>query len=57
MAIGYAATGDHDRAEAWLERTVAEREGGIVSLRCNLAFDGMRSEPRFRRLMKSIRLE
>ena len=44
-------------AASTLERTVAEREGGIASLRSNSAFDGMRSEARFRQLMKSLRLE
>ena len=44
VAAGYAAVGDSDRAQEWLERTVAEREFGIVSLRSNPAFDGIRSE-------------
>jgi DNA-binding winged helix-turn-helix (wHTH) protein/TolB-like protein len=57
VAAGYAAVGDGDRAQEWLERTVAEREAGIVSLRSNPAFDGIRSGARFQQLLTRIRLK
>jgi TolB-like protein len=57
VAAGYAAVGDSDRAQEWLERSVAEREFGMVSLRSNPAFDGVRSGARFQQLLTSIRLK
>ena len=57
VAAGYAAVGDNDRSQEWLERTVAEHEFGLVSLRSNPAFDGMRSGARFQQLLTSIRLK
>jgi DNA-binding winged helix-turn-helix (wHTH) protein/TolB-like protein/tetratricopeptide (TPR) repeat protein len=56
VAAGYAAMGDNDRAQEWLERTVAEREFGIVSLRSNPAFDRIKSDSRFQRLLRRLRL-
>lgn len=57
VAAGYASVGNNELAQRWLERTLAEHDGGILSLHSNPAFDGMRSEARFRQLLKSIRLE
>lgn len=57
VAAGYASVGDSNRAQEWLERTVAEHEFGLVSLRSNPAFDGMRSDVRFQQLLTSIRLK
>ncbi len=56
LAIAYAGVGDSARAEQWAERAVAEREGGIASLRCNLAFDRMRGLAPFQELLKRVRL-
>ena len=57
VAIAYASVGNNELAHRWLERTLAEHDGGIISLPCNPAFDGVRSEAWFRQLLKSIRLE
>ena len=57
VAAGYAEVGNNELAQRWLERTLAEHDGGIISLPCNPAFDGVRSEAWFRQLLKSIRLE
>jgi DNA-binding winged helix-turn-helix (wHTH) protein/TolB-like protein len=57
VAAGYASVGDGDHALEWLERTVAERGFGIVSLRSNPAFDGIRSSARFQQLLISIGLK
>jgi hypothetical protein len=56
VAAGYASMGDNDRAQEWLERTLAERGFGVISLRSNPAFDRMRSTARFQQLLTSIRL-
>jgi DNA-binding winged helix-turn-helix (wHTH) protein/TolB-like protein/Tfp pilus assembly protein PilF len=57
VAAGYAAVGDSDRAQEWLERTVAEREFGIVSLRSNPVFDGIRSDARFQQMLARLHLK
>jgi DNA-binding winged helix-turn-helix (wHTH) protein/TolB-like protein/Tfp pilus assembly protein PilF len=57
VAAAYAAVGDGEHAQEWLERTVAEHEFGIVSLRSNPAFDGIRSSPRFQQLLTRILLK
>jgi hypothetical protein len=57
VAAGYAAVGDRDRAQEWLERALAERDVGIVSLRSNPAFDGIRSGERFQQLLTRLGLK
>ena len=57
VAPGYAAVGDSDRALEWLERTVAERDFGVVSLRTNPAFDRIKSDSRFQQLLRRLRLQ
>ncbi len=54
VAAAYAAVGDGEHAQEWLERTVAEHEFGMVSLRSNPAFDGIRSSTRFQQLLTRI---
>jgi len=56
VAGAYAALGENDRAQQWLERTVAEHGFGLVSLRSNPEFDRMRSDERFQKLLADIRL-
>ena len=57
VAAGYAIVGDSNRAQEWLERTVAEREFGLVSLRFNPTFDRIRPDARFQQLLTRIRLQ
>ena len=57
VAAGYAAVGDSDPAQAWLERALADRDFGLLSLRSNPAFDRIRSGVRFREFLTRIRLE
>ena len=54
VAAGYAAVGDSDRAQKWLERTVSDREFGMVSLRSNPAFDRIRSSACFQQLLATL---
>jgi len=54
VAAAYAAVGDGEHAQEWLERTVAEHEFGMVSVRSNPAFDGIRSSTRFQQLLTRI---
>ena len=57
IAAAYAAVGDGDRAQEWLDRTVAERDGGILSLQSNPVFDGIRSAARFQSLLARVHLK
>lgn len=52
----YAALGEKDQALAWLEKAYAGRDPYLVWLKVDPAFDSLRSEPRFRDLMRNLRL-
>ncbi len=49
--------GERSQALAWLERAVEERDPKIVFLRTKPFWDGLREEPRFRRLLQKMALE
>lgn len=57
VSAGYAALGDSDHAQEWLDRTVTERGIGLISLRANPVFDPIRSSGRFQQLLARIRLK
>jgi hypothetical protein len=50
----YAALGDHDRAFAWLERALAERDFLLVMARVEPMFDALRNDPRFAVLLQRL---
>ena len=52
----YAALGDADRAFEWLDRAYEERRGWLVYLNVEPMLDGLRADPRFRRLVERMRL-
>jgi serine/threonine-protein kinase len=54
VAVIYAGLGNRDRALDWLERSHGERSGTIAAINANPRFDGLRSEPRFARLVEQI---
>jgi len=54
IAEMYATWGDNDRALAWLEKTYAENDALILFLRTGPMFDGLRSDPRFRALLRKV---
>lgn len=48
MAMVYGALGQKDEAFAWLDKALVQREGiQILSIKVNLYFDSLRSDPRF----------
>jgi tetratricopeptide (TPR) repeat protein len=56
MALIYAGLGETDEALQWLEKAYAERSLLIVYLAVDPAFDNLRSEPRFQKLLQQIGL-
>ena len=53
----HQALGETDEAFAWLERAYAERRGWMVYLNVEPALDGLRNDPRFRELVRRMRLD
>jgi DNA-binding winged helix-turn-helix (wHTH) protein/TolB-like protein/Tfp pilus assembly protein PilF len=54
LGVAYMGIGDNDRALDWLEKALEERSPNLVGLKTEPAFDGLRSEPRFKELMRRI---
>jgi hypothetical protein len=44
----YARLGEKEQALEWLEKAYAEHSDGMVRLKKELAFDNLRSDPRFK---------
>jgi DNA-binding winged helix-turn-helix (wHTH) protein/TolB-like protein len=57
MAEAYARTGDKDRAFEWLEKAYTERDQYLFyNLKTAYHFDGIRSDPRYAKLLQRIGL-
>ena len=54
--MGYAATGDFDRAFAALERAFQARSAGMIYLHLDPGYVPLRGDPRFADLVKRIGL-
>jgi eukaryotic-like serine/threonine-protein kinase len=52
----YARMGEKEQTLAWLEKAYDEHESGLVSIAVDPLFDPVRSEARFRALLKRMRL-
>ncbi|HUR99807.1 MAG TPA: tetratricopeptide repeat protein, partial [Pyrinomonadaceae bacterium] len=52
----YAALGEKDEAFEWYERALRERDVLLVLMKVDPMFDGVRSEPQFKELMKRVGL-
>ena len=52
----YAALGDKEHAFAWLEKAYEERSDVMTVLTEDRAFDPLRSDPRFRDLLRRMGL-
>ncbi|MHB1225187.1 MAG: tetratricopeptide repeat protein [Gemmatimonadaceae bacterium] len=57
--LAYVCTGlgDDDRALDWLERAVAERTGPVYGIKGSFLFTPLRQHPRFRALLRAMKLE
>lgn len=52
----YVQIGDYDPAFKWLQRAYDNREANMVWLKINPVFDDVRSDPRFKVLLRRMRL-
>ena len=52
----YVALGEHDAAFEWLEQAYRERRGWMAYLNIEPLLEGLRPDPRFRRLVERMRL-
>ena len=57
LAIIHTGLGDNERALAELDSANVERPWTMFILRVDPAFDGLRADPRFGRLLKKVGLE
>ena len=54
IAGTYASLGEQDAAFEWLEKAFQEHASFLITLKSNYYFDGLRDDPRFDALVKSI---
>jgi hypothetical protein len=52
----YIGMGNNDRAIAWLEKAQAQHSNGLTALKVDPVYDPLRSDPRFRHLMRQVGL-
>jgi TolB-like protein/Tfp pilus assembly protein PilF len=57
IAVIYIGLGDHEKALEWLEKAYAGRDGGLLTLNVHPIFDSLRSNARFRQLLRRINLD
>jgi TolB-like protein/Tfp pilus assembly protein PilF len=57
FAYVYTGLGDADRAMDWLERAVAERAGPAYGIKGSFLFTPLHAHPRFRALLRQMKLE
>jgi tetratricopeptide (TPR) repeat protein len=57
FAYVYTGLGDFDRAMDWLERAVALRTGAAYSIKGSFLLAPLRMHPRFRALLRQMKLE
>jgi Flp pilus assembly protein TadD len=56
VAAIYALLGDKDAAFEWLEKAYSDGAYGMLFLKSEPAWDGLRSEPRFQDVMRRVGL-
>jgi TolB-like protein len=56
MAFTYASLGNNDRAFAWLDKAVEQRNWMIIYLKRDFVWDPLRSDPRFSALLRRVGL-
>ncbi len=53
----YGALGDYDRAFSWLEKAYSERDGWLCLIKVSPWSDPLRSDPRFKALLRRMNLD
>ena len=56
IAEGYMRLGQKDKAFEWLEKACQDHDSGLVSIAVEPMFDPVRSEPRFRDIVRRMKL-
>jgi hypothetical protein len=56
VARVYAQLGDKERAFAWLEKAIDERDPSVIRLKIDPMFDNLRSDPRYTKLLQRMNL-
>ena len=56
IALVHVGLGDRNRAFEWLERADRERSAWLAWVRVEPRFDGLRSDPRFAKLLRRLKL-
>jgi TolB-like protein/lipoprotein NlpI len=54
IAEAYAWRGEKDKALEWLERAHRQRDGGLTHLKTDPVFAALRSDPRFKAMLRKI---
>jgi adenylate cyclase len=57
VAALHAVLGEKDQAFEWLERAYEQRSADMVNLKVDPRLDGLRSDPRFKALLKRMHLD
>ena len=57
VACVHLALGNRDEALTWIEKATEQNEHGSLEIKCNPDWDPIRSHPRFRAILKKMRLE
>ena len=57
LAVVYAALDDKSQALEWLERAFQGKAFWMFNLKVDPAWDGLRSEPKFREILRKMNLD
>jgi hypothetical protein len=57
LACVYAIIGEKDEAFKWFERGYQEHDGWMQTLKVDPSYDPIRSDPRFKELLRKVGFE
>ena len=56
LAVVYVGLNDTEQAFDWLQKAHMERSGGLLQIKADVIFDPIRSDERFKSLLRSLGL-
>ncbi len=56
LVVAYSGFGDQEKAFAWLEKSYASHDEGIMFIKSHPMFDPLRAEPRYKEMLKRLNL-